>query len=376
MSAQVKGWCPSAHRPMMSGDGLLVRVKPVMARMTAAQVVALCDLAQAHGNGVLDVTSRANVQIRGVSEADFPALLSALIELDLVEADAEREAHRRLTVTPFWDAGDLSTRLGQVLEKIILPDLPDKMGVILDTGSSRLLQDTPGDFRFETSASGALILRADGAARGREIAEAQAGQALGDMAAWFFETGGAASKRMAQHLKRVSLPKAWQTTPPAQSASKPEPGDAFGGQLLGVPFGQCEAGALRALITDSSATHIRVTPWRMLHLENAKPMNAIGFLRFPDPLLDVSACPGAPACAQSTVITRDLARRLAPEVLGSLHVSGCAKGCARRTVADVTLVGRDGRFDLVKNGVPGDTPHQSALSEAEVLTEVACINGE
>ena len=107
---------------------------------------------------------------------------------------------------------------------------------------------------------------------------------------------------------------------------------------MGGAVGQCEAGALRALITDSNATHIRVTPWRMLHLENAKPLNAIGFLRFPDPLLDVSACPGAPACAQSTVITRDLARRLAPQVLGSLHVSGCAKGCARRTVADVTLV--------------------------------------
>ena len=24
----VQGWCPGAHRPMMSGDGLVVRVRP------------------------------------------------------------------------------------------------------------------------------------------------------------------------------------------------------------------------------------------------------------------------------------------------------------------------------------------------------------
>ena len=32
MSApQVKGWCPGAHRPMMSGDGLVVRIRPRLA---------------------------------------------------------------------------------------------------------------------------------------------------------------------------------------------------------------------------------------------------------------------------------------------------------------------------------------------------------
>ena len=36
-----KGWCPGAYRPMMSGDGLVVRVRPVLARLTQAQVLGL-----------------------------------------------------------------------------------------------------------------------------------------------------------------------------------------------------------------------------------------------------------------------------------------------------------------------------------------------
>ena len=31
---EAKGWCPGAYRPMMSGDGLVVRVRPTLARLT------------------------------------------------------------------------------------------------------------------------------------------------------------------------------------------------------------------------------------------------------------------------------------------------------------------------------------------------------
>ena len=71
----VKGWCPDAWRPMMAGDGLLVRVRPPLARLTAQQAEGLCDAAKAHGNGQIDLTARANLQLRGVAEATWPALL-------------------------------------------------------------------------------------------------------------------------------------------------------------------------------------------------------------------------------------------------------------------------------------------------------------
>ena len=52
-----KGWCPGAYRPMMSGDGLVVRVRPVLARLTAEQVLGLCETATAFGSGLIDLTS-------------------------------------------------------------------------------------------------------------------------------------------------------------------------------------------------------------------------------------------------------------------------------------------------------------------------------
>ena len=60
-SPSVKGWCPGAHRPMMSGDGLVVRVRPFRAELSSDQAHGLCDLAERFGNGTLDLTSRANL---------------------------------------------------------------------------------------------------------------------------------------------------------------------------------------------------------------------------------------------------------------------------------------------------------------------------
>ena len=79
----------------------------------------------------------------------------------------------------------------------------------------------------------------------------------------------------------------------------------------------------------------------------------------PDPtLMLVDACPGAPFCPASTVETRGLARAVARP---GLHVSGCAKGCARPRPAAMTLVGREGRFDLVLAGSPWDRPSRTGL---------------
>ena len=82
--------------------------------------------------------------------------------------------------------------------------------------------------------------------------------------------------------------------------------------------------------------------------------------------MDVHACPGAPFCPQATVETMSLAKDLARQTQMSLHVSGCAKGCAFPRAADVTLVGRAGRFDLVTNGLPWDDPRQRGLNPREI----------
>ncbi|MGX1077699.1 sulfite reductase beta subunit-like hemoprotein [Bradyrhizobium elkanii] len=41
----VKGWCPGALRPMRSGDGLVVRIRPRAGRLDAAQAAGIAELA-------------------------------------------------------------------------------------------------------------------------------------------------------------------------------------------------------------------------------------------------------------------------------------------------------------------------------------------
>ncbi len=63
-----RGWCPDVLRPMPTGDGLLVRLHPPLGGLTAGQLQAVATTARSCGNGLLDVSSRGNLQIRGICE--------------------------------------------------------------------------------------------------------------------------------------------------------------------------------------------------------------------------------------------------------------------------------------------------------------------
>jgi len=43
---------------MMAGDGLLVRVRPSLSRISREQALGLCAAAAAFGNGAVDLTNR------------------------------------------------------------------------------------------------------------------------------------------------------------------------------------------------------------------------------------------------------------------------------------------------------------------------------
>ena len=65
-----KGWCPGALKPMETGDGLLARVRAPRGRLSLDQAAALADAAIACGNGAIGLTARANLHLRGLSEAN------------------------------------------------------------------------------------------------------------------------------------------------------------------------------------------------------------------------------------------------------------------------------------------------------------------
>ncbi len=372
----VKGWCPDAWRPMMAGDGLLVRVRPPLGRFTRAQALGLCEAATQYGNGQIDLTNRANLQIRGVREDGWRPLVDTLLDLGLIDPDPIREARANILVAPDWRAGDDTHRIAEALRARLsdLPDLPGKIGFAIDAGARPMLHEAPADFRIERAASGTLILRADGRDLGVPLAPVTEVDDLIALAHWFVDTGGTVSKRVARH--HAPLPdRARGTLPPTAIAAPLSPGAHPLGILLGLPFGRLTATALTDLLyADPPIQAIRTTPWHVLLCETDTPLatqpDPGHFIVDPSsPILNVDACVGAPACPQATVEARDLARRLAPHITGRLHVSGCAKGCARAATADVVLTGRDGRYDLAFDACAGARTSRASLDAAQILAQ-------
>jgi precorrin-3B synthase len=172
--------------------------------------------------------------------------------------------------------------------------------------------------------------------------------------------------------------------PDARSPGGFIPGRDNGLFGVGLPFGRIDAETLASLADLSERFcdgSLRTTPWRALVLVGVAPSMAetlsrqlsdLGLIAdTADPRLDIHACVGRGACPNASVDTRRDASRLALTMPGvEVHVSGCAKGCAHRGSAAFTLVGNNGRYDLVRDGSAGDTPVLTALSLDEALAAI------
>lgn len=355
----IKGWCPGAHKPMMSGDGLVVRVRPFFGELSASQVIGLCDLSETFGSGLMEVTSRANLQIRGVAEVSHAELLSKLDDLGVIDSNPEIEARRNILMPSDWAEGDLTHRLYKALIDRLpdLPTLPNKVGFAIDTSSAACLTEGSADFRIELDEDGELLLRLDGCAAGRPTTEADVADHLAEMVDWFVQTGGCEAGRVSRHVRNAHIPPGWASTHPRRSTTPPNLGPANGDTHLGVPLGKLHTQDLRTLMVESGATRIRLMLNRRLLLKDAEVSQAVGFETRESRLMDVHACVGVPFCPQATVETIETAIALATVTQGSLHVSGCSKSCALSGAARTTLVGHDGQFNLVLNGRACDAAH-------------------
>lgn len=92
MSGVKKGWCPTLERPMESGDGFLVRLNITSGQINTEEARAIAKLSSKYGNGHIDLTSRGNVQIRGVANENYAALYQELSTLGFTETP--RTAHK------------------------------------------------------------------------------------------------------------------------------------------------------------------------------------------------------------------------------------------------------------------------------------------
>src|ERR1700677_5358734 len=121
--SQRRGVCPGLSAPMPTGDGLLVRLLPI-GTMPLVAFAQLCAAVRQYGNGIVEVTGRGSIQVRGLNvgsaarfadavaalgiaaEDSIPLLSNALAGLDdkeILDADALaadlRRALRRTSLT-------------------------------------------------------------------------------------------------------------------------------------------------------------------------------------------------------------------------------------------------------------------------------------
>lgn len=373
-----RGWCPSVLRPMPTGDGLLARLYPRAARLSAAQARAVAAAARACGNGLLDLSNRGNLQIRGVRPETHARLVALLSEAGLDDAFRPRAC----IVPPL--AGPDAVAMADGIEAALadLDDLPPKFAVAVDGGAlplgdveadvrlapidaDRLAVALAGPDGFEwisacARGEGPIVLRAVAAAFCAVIRNGDPARRIRDLAP-------AARARLAADLSLAPA-----LAPPARPSSRPVGTTPLADGTLAVGFGLA-FGRLGANLLDRlaewverfSAGELRLSPWRSIFLpgiapEDGQEILALGrdaglILDDDDPRRAVTACPGAPACASATMPTQADAARLAAQARhlsngATVHLSGCVKGCARPAPADLTLVGENGRYGVVVRG--------------------------
>ncbi len=421
----VKGWCPGAWRPMESGDGLIVRVRPFTGALSIGEAFGVAEAARAFGNGHIDLTRRANLQIRGVRAAALRPLLDALGALGLLDADADAEAIRNVMVNPLagidpaesFDMRGIARALAASLTADPgLRALSGKFGFIADGGGVLGLEDERADIRLAAVRDGAspaiaIAIGLDGPDGTVWIGTAppdRAADAALELARAFLALETGAKGHRVRHLTgaafRAFARDAGHRLSPAGRGGERGAIEAparrigafgLGGGRhavgLGAPFGRIEATELQALcraLRAAGSDELRLSPWRVLYApvsgaageEVLRAARAIGLMTNPaDPLLRVEACPGAPSCPRAAGDTRALARRLAENLADAdgprrVHVSGCAKGCACSAVTDLVLVAEHGRYGVIRNGA-ASSPILFYAPEAVLMADPAVALG-
>lgn len=305
--------------------------------MTATQLWVLADCAEQLGDGAVHLTSRGNVQLRGLSR-DTGELVARLSDAGLLPAPSH-ERVRNFLASPlsglaggFVDVRPLVAELdAAVCARPELAGLPGRFLFALDDGRGDVAAED-ADVCWQATADGAGTLLRAGQPVGPEPDPVRA---LVREALRFMEIRGDAW-RMRELPQFADAPKR-----PARPVPVGEFRRADGGRglCLAPLFGELSAASLRLL---AESPEVVVTPWRTVIVPEFRA--ELAELSSDS---QVSACIGTPGCAKSRADVRGDARRVSAHA----HFSGCERRCGKpRDAADV--VAENGGYRVEGTWVP------------------------
>lgn len=340
-----RGACPGVVDAMVAADGMLMRVRLPGGAVDGAGLRALGRVAAGYGNGIVEITSRANLQVRGVAAGDLEAATEVLVDAGLSTGDADLDARRAIVAPALAGhdpaaAVDLTPHLASVGEHLLVAnvegELPAKFSVVLDDGSALGVGDVDGDVVAVVGAGDSV--------------DAVTARVLGQVA--LLAAGGQPAVR------------------PASPVAGPTPGvhphHAPGrANIVAAPaLGRLDVGQLDVLARLAAGTGLRFTHRRgvaLPALDRAGLADLLGALAGvglstdpADPVHGVSACAGRPGCAsaladtQAAALALIVARRTGPGPHAPVHLAGCDKRCGAPATGDLLVAGADGRFEGVR----------------------------
>ncbi|WP_422747236.1 precorrin-3B synthase [Mycobacterium sp. WMMD1722] len=355
--------CPGALSLHQAADGPLARIRLPGGMISAAQLTALARTAAEFATPDMELTSRGNLQIRGVAD---PATVAEAVAGAGLLPSPTHERVRNIVASPLsgraGGAGDVRG-LVRDLDTAIQRDpglagLSGRFWFSLDDGRgdvSGLGADTGVHLLDDTTA--ALLLA--GRDTGVRVAADDVVATLTGIASRFVEVRGNAwrvdelveSADLLDGLTPVAPPGA--TWPPVQRPPVGWIAQDDGRVSLGAALPLGVLPARTAEFVGAIEAPVVITPWRSLLICDLDEGVADVALRVLAPMglvfdenspwLDVSACTGSPGCDRSAADVRsDAADAVRVPTEGRRHFVGCERACGSPPVGDVLVAGPQG----------------------------------
>ncbi|GAA4619293.1 precorrin-3B synthase [Saccharopolyspora hordei] len=350
--------CPGALRVHEAADGGLARIRVPGGALTPPQVRAIAEVA-ALGDGGLELTSRANLQVRGLPAGAEQELAARLRAAGLLPS-ATHERVRNVVGSPSADgrelvdvravAADLDAAL---CATPALAGLPGRFLFTVDDGSGDV-SPLGADVGVRARSADTVALLLAGAETGLRTTPQQAAatavaaaqafldeRAAQGSSAWRLAELDGGAQRVAARLGTGLTPAdpAPPTATHAQVGRVVRP-DGTVSAVAGAPLGRLTPDQVDIITAASEAAgELRLTPWRTLVLPALRPDEAERWLSdlgarglLVDPAADgvgVTTCAGRPGCAKSRADVREDARRAVRAGALPVHWSGCERRCGR-----------------------------------------------
>lgn len=383
--------CPGLLRIVPALDGGICRVKLAGGVLSSQQARTIAEAAERCASGVLELTNRSNLQIRGVLPGQQAELIERLLAADLGPSNPAADDVRNLLLSPaagldphaLLDTRPLAAALLELLQTTpALHGLSAKFALQLDGGEALAMLEHPHDIWLSAlpGTSTRLAFGLAGCPGDQPLGVVDAEQAVPlveQLLRLFIDLAGSEHSRMRQLLAVIApsqllqqlqtrLPFAiqapptdWQRAPVSQRAPMgiyPQQQSGLSMVAVSARLGRINAAQLNALaeLTEHYGdASLRLTPWQGLLLPNIPEHSAskllhklteLGLLTdAQEPLSNLIACTGSSACAKGMADSKADALQLAGRLRASrarpqVHLSACQRSCAAAHTAPFTLL--------------------------------------